>query len=610
MGLSLDVHRNPTIESDIIIGHLDTGVIPEIESLSDDGLSDVPTKWRGACLGGKNFTCNKKLIGARYYIGDSARDVYNHGTHTASTAVGRVAKKAANYFGIANGTARGGVPSARIATYKLCQIACDVEDILAAFDDAIADNVDIITISLGSNEVLNIIEDPVAIGSFHALKKGILTVQAAGNSNGKFFTIISLAPWLFTVAASSTDRKIINKLILGNRRNLISIAVNPFSTGSHNKKLVYGRGITKHCNESSAMQCMDGCIDPHLVKGKIIMCDVDSYKSFTLESASGLIVRKGKLHKDDAENAPFPTAFLSDSDFRYVESYFKSKRMPCARIKKSETIHYIAPIVASFSSRGPNKFLSEIFKPDITAPGMNILAESPTKTDLAFGEVGAKYNFESGTSMACPHVSGAAAYVKSMHPDWSPSAIKSSLMTTAWTLDKKYNVDAELSYGAGHIDPVKAIHPGLVYETLINDYINMLCMLSSEGDKLIKMVGAKTKCSKEKRTSLKDLNYPAMTAPVHSNLSFTVQFSRVVTNVGHANSTYEAQISTGDNAIYISVEPSVLSFVRIKEKKKFTVTISGKWGSQNHISCSLIWFDGTHRVRSPIILYKSSLIHS
>lgn len=93
-----------TKSSDVVVGVLDTGVWPESESFSDNGLSDVPKKWRGTCAGGKNFTCNKKIIGARHYPAsiDSARDGFGHGTHTASIAAGNIVH-GVSFFGIANG---------------------------------------------------------------------------------------------------------------------------------------------------------------------------------------------------------------------------------------------------------------------------------------------------------------------------------------------------------------------------------------------------------------------------------------------------------------------------------------------------------------------------
>ena len=146
----------------------------------------------------------------------SARDDVGHGTHTASTAAGRYVRDA-SFYEIAKGTARGGVPSARIAAYKVCDYSeCYSDYILAAFDDAIADGVAIITISIGSGMAIGFDRDTIAIGAFHAMEKGILTLNSAGNSVPSLGTVTSLAPWMMTVAASSTDRRIIDKVVLGN----------------------------------------------------------------------------------------------------------------------------------------------------------------------------------------------------------------------------------------------------------------------------------------------------------------------------------------------------------------------------------------------------------
>ena len=127
-----------------------------------------------------------------------------------------------SFYGLAQGTARGGVPSARIAAYKVCSVnGCYAANVLAAFDDAIADGVDVITISLGGDSALQFYEDSIAIGAFHAMEKGILTVNSAGNNGPLFGTVSSVAPWLLSVAASSIDRQFIAKVVLGNGRTLI-----------------------------------------------------------------------------------------------------------------------------------------------------------------------------------------------------------------------------------------------------------------------------------------------------------------------------------------------------------------------------------------------------
>lgn len=122
----------------------------------------------------------------------------------------------ASLYGLAEGIARGGVPSARIAMYKVCWPAgCSDVDLLAAFDDAIADGVDIINLSIGGPSV-EFFQDPIAIGAFHAMKKGILTACSAGNSGPYIGTVQNVAPWIMTVAATSSDRQFRTGVILGN----------------------------------------------------------------------------------------------------------------------------------------------------------------------------------------------------------------------------------------------------------------------------------------------------------------------------------------------------------------------------------------------------------
>ena len=174
-------------------------------------------------FGVTTFTLCSKLIGARVYTSGgntTARDKVGHGSHTASTAAGNNVLDA-SFYGLAKGNARGGVPSARIAAYKVAEHLdnAEVYNILAAFDDAIADGVDIITISIGMGPT-PLDSDSIAIGSFHAMWEGILTVQAAGN-NGSRSSVFSVAPWLFSIAASSIDRKFISKVDLANGKTLV-----------------------------------------------------------------------------------------------------------------------------------------------------------------------------------------------------------------------------------------------------------------------------------------------------------------------------------------------------------------------------------------------------
>ncbi|VVA29794.1 Hypothetical predicted protein [Prunus dulcis] len=335
MGLNEKVSRNSVVESDIIVGVIDTGIWPESESFKDDGFCPPPKSWKGVCDGGKNFTCNNKIIGARRYTAESARDELGHGTHTAST-VAENAVKDVNFYGLANGTAGGGVPAVRIVAYKVWGLSLGY-NVLAAFDDAIADGVNIISVSMGTVEA-GIDDDPVAIA-------------------------------------------------------------------------------------------------------------------------------------------------------------------------------------------------------------------------------------------------------------WPMNGTSNNASTGAF------------AYGSGHINPVNAINPGLVYEASEEDYIRLLCTIYDEG-KVGLISGDNRTCpTGSAQGYVKDHNYPSMGAKVEPMKPFSVNFHRRVKKFGLANSTYKATIFSNSNAD-IKVVPEVLSFQSLDEEKDFDVTVARSDlpdGAQ--VSGSLVWFDGTHRVRSPNVVY-------
>ncbi|KAK8615279.1 hypothetical protein V6N13_069056 [Hibiscus sabdariffa] len=586
MGFNQTAKRNATAESNVIIGVLDTGIWPESDSFSDEGFSPPPKKWKGICNGGKNFTCNKsqylsysKLIGARVYITDSARDTEGHGSHTASTAAGNHVRNA-NFYGLAEGTARGGVPSARIAAYKVCDDeGCTYDSILAAFDDAIADGVDVLTVSLGEEMTSEFYFDPVAIGAFHAAKKGILVVQSAGNSGTYGLqSVTSLAPWILTVAASTTDRFLIDKVVLGNGKTLTGFSVNSFNLNRTKVPLVYGMQASTSCNESSARACLIDCLDKTLVNNKIVVCDeIDGLAEAQDAGALGSITLTS--YHNISFVVPLPASALSSDDYKSLLSYLNST----------------------------NLFYLNVMQPDISAPGVDILAAySPIASPSNIGKDRrqVKYNILSGTSMSCPHVAAVAAYVKTFHPHWSPSALKSALITTASPMDPSKNPDAEFAYGSGHVNPVKAINPGLVYDNVEGDNARFLCSIGYTEDNIKLITGTNSSCSKSSRKALpRDFNYPTLTTLVKDGDSFIVKFHRTVTNVGVATSTYNATISSNSN-LDVGVIPRILSFKTLGEKKSYIVTVKGKaLGEKSMASASLTWSDGIHNVRSPIVVH-------
>ncbi|XP_021908927.1 cucumisin-like [Carica papaya] len=608
-------------ESDVIIGLLDTGVWPENPSFADDDIGPPPAKWKGICQGANNFTCNNKVIGARFYDIEnislpgwdinSPRDAEGHGSHTASTAAGREVQDV-SYFGLAKGVARGGVPKARIAVYKVCWLqGCTVADILAGFEDAIADGVDIISVSLGSDWPSPYHKDPIAIGTFHAMRNGILTSCSAGNSGPYRGQVSNYAPWALTVAASTIDRSFVTQVVLGNGKTFLGTSLNSFNLTKTTFPLVYSADAANYTlgiDDEIARICFPGTLTPLKTKGAIILCDVLYDGSVAIDGEAVGVIMPSSF-EDLAFAFPVPVAVISYEDHDLVLDYIKSAENPTATILTTETwTDIMAPSVVFFSSRGPSPISPNILKPDITAPGVNILAAwSPLGGASVSPSDSRKVDYFviSGTSMSCPHVSGAAAYVKSAHPTWSPAAVKSALMTTAKVMDSRKNEDAEFAYGAGHIDPLKAIDPGLVYDASEADYVDFLCK-EGYNTTLVRIIsGDNSSCPSDQPGKAWDLNYPSFSLSLLDGETVMATYPRTVTNVGPANSIYHAKVSM-PSPFTVEVEPTTLSFSEVGEKKSFTLKIYGSPIVNTPIvSGSLEWTDGHHVVRSPIVVFNN-----
>ncbi|CAI0447401.1 unnamed protein product, partial [Linum tenue] len=608
-----------TVESDVIIGMLDTGIWPESQSFNASGYGPPPQKWKGTCQSSSNFTCNNKIIGARFYhAGQDLNDTEGHGTHTASTAAGNIVTHA-SLLGLAAGTARGGVPSARIAVYKICwTLGCSDVDILAAFDDAISDGVDIISLSVGGAPT-DYFQDAIAIGAFHSMKNSILTSNSAGNSGPAAGTVSNVSPWSLSVAASTIDRKFATGVKLGNGRTYVGGSINTYEA-SRMYGLIYGGDALNRTSGSDSRSCGAGSLDRDLVRGKMVHCDGVSRGDE--QARVGAVASTMSLPPDTPLDAAFsfllPVSVLTNADSAQILEYINSTSDPTGLIFKTRAIiDNSSPHVIDFSSRGPNPITTDILKPDLTAPGVDILAawsEATTVTGQDGDTRTVPFNIISGTSMSCPHASAAAAYVKSFHPTWSPAAIKSALMTTdnimftaARQLSVEDNSDAEFAYGSGQIDPIKAVNPGLVYDAGEIDYVRMLCGQGYNATQLRLVTGdSSASCSEAtNRTAVWDLNYPSFALSSEKGKpEGTVKrvFRRTVTNVGKGHSKYKAKVISSKE-LKIKVNPKVLRFKDVGETISFRVTVKAKLKQSGIISGVLVWSDGSHKVRSPVVAH-------
>ncbi|CBI32394.3 unnamed protein product, partial [Vitis vinifera] len=521
---------------------------------------------------------------------DSPRDFHGHGTHTSSTAAGSPVR-GANYFGYAEGTAIGISPKARLAMYKVIFLSdltdgdAAASDTLAGMDQAIADGVDLMSLSLGFEET-TFEQNPIAVGAFSAMEKGIFVSCSAGNSGPDAYTMFNGAPWITTIGAGTIDRDYAADVKLGN--GILTVrgkSVYPENLLISNVSLYFGYG-----NRSKEL-CEYGALDPEDVAGKIVFCDIPESGGIQSYEVGG-VEAAGAIFSSDSQNSFWPSDFdmpyvaVSPKDGDLVKDYIIKSQNPVVDIKFQITVLGAkpAPQVAEFSSRGPDEYLLS------------------------------DYGLLSGTSMASPHAVGVAALLKAAHPDWSPAAIRSAMMTTAYLLDNTQGpimdmttgvAGTPLDFGAGHINPNMAMDPGLVYDIEAQDYINFLCGLNYTS-KQIKIITRRSKFSCDQANL--DLNYPSFMVLLNNTNTTSYTFKRVLTNVEDTYSVYQASVKQ-PSGMKVTVLPSTVSFTGRYSKAEFNMTVEinlGDAGPQSDYIGNygyLTWreVNGTHVVRILVV---------
>ncbi|XP_073284785.1 subtilisin-like protease SBT3 [Primulina huaijiensis] len=620
---------------DAIIGVVDSGVWPESPSFKDDGMTEIPAKWKGKCQEGEEFNsslCNKKLIGAQYFNAgvraanpgvtitmNSARDDDGHGTHVGSTAAGNFVD-GVSFFGYAPGTARGVAPRARLAAYKVLWNEGSLEsDALAGIDQAVADGVDVLSISLSYRNT-DLYENPIAIAGFGAREKGILVSVSAGNRGPSTATLLEGIPWAFVSASGTVDRWFAGTLTLGNGKRITGWTMFPLRAVVRSLPLVYNSTLSA-CNSTELLA--------EAPNDSIIVCNQTDETTdffFLVRYLTQSNVRAAIIISEDTSilrsiSFPHPGVVITPKEAQDVIKYAKNNDTARATIDFQQTRigtePRAAPALSASSSRGPARSYPGILKPDITAPGVLILAaNNPNVIGPQVGNsvfLSTDYTLMSGTSMACPHISGIAALLIAAHPEWSPAAVQSAMMTTANPFDNTgepikdmgfdYRVATPLGIGAGQVDPNRALDPGLVYDATPQDYVNLVCSMNFTLEQTKTIIRSSYNCSNPSS----DLNYPSFMALYEvqdKTTRLTRKFKRTVTNVGTgaATYTYKLEIPQGST---ITVSPETLVFRKKNEKQSYTLTIRYRSSSDSKVTYgSITWVEvnGKRTVRSPIVV--------
>ena len=485
----------------VIIGMIDTGAVQEHPSFEDAGIPAPPAHWAGICQAGEGWDasdCNKKLIGARYFLDgflageafdtlavpgefESPRDSDGHGTHTATTAAGR--ETVASLFGKPLTKVSGMAPQAHLAIYKACWTAinpdfsgCYFSDTAAATDTAVADGVDVISYSIGTDFAYT---DPTDVAFLFATNAGVFVSRSAGNEGPDPETTAAGEPWVISVAASTTNGRAFVDATRVNSPSSIA-GDYPSLEGATTEPLAFTGPVT---DDVIAANPLDACTPlTNAIGGKIVLiergtCIFDIKLTnavaagagaalvFTNEIAPG--VENPKVVMGGDLTFPIPGVMIDRAPGLAIRDALAGGATVNVTMQKGIflTEQRVGNVMAGFSSRGPFPTAPDWIKPDVTAPGVQILAGMTPEPNS--GVTGELFQYLQGTSMSTPHVSGIAALLIQKNPQWTPAQIKSALMTTArQNVVKQDGATAAdpFDFGAGHIRPNNAIDPGLVYE--------------------------------------------------------------------------------------------------------------------------------------------------
>ncbi|MFF5979484.1 S8 family serine peptidase [Streptomyces olindensis] len=614
----------------LIIGVLDYGIDtnnPSLQALLEPrpDAEVIAKKWKGSCDPGEDrahlVTCNNKVIGAQYFRAglddpqdtdwSSPMDADSHGTHTATIAAGDIDVPATVPDSGISDRISGLAPAARIAAYKVCwSVGCPNVDIIAGFDKAVADGVDVINYSIGGGNG-DPATSPVYQAMFNAARAGVFVSTSAGNDGPG--TVTNNVPWVATVAASRHDTGYRMTVTLGNGESFDGAGVSALAVKS--APLVDAEKAARSgVDAAQAELCKPDTLDAAKVRGAIVLCkrgdNLRPDKSAQVKAAGGVgmvLYNANATDEKMAEAHTVPSIHVDSAAGRAIKGYADRSMGATAELGAARAVKQLGPQIAGFSSGGPDLTSGgDLIKPDMAAPGVDIVAGTVPGSPDYKGEQG----MMSGTSMAAPYVAGLVLLLRQLHPDWSPMELKSALMTTATTKDsagkpiRRAGADSlatPLDYGAGQVLPNRADDPGLVYDSTSADWIAYSCSL---GEHPVAADGSNA-CATAKKIDPSDLNSPTISV---GDVVGRQTVTRTVTNIGGTTGVYTATLQTppGYKATVSPKRLVVPAGGSASYRVSFTRT-SAAFGDWSY--GSVTWSDKHHEVRSAVAL-RAAPIHA
>ena len=457
------------------IAVLDTGIDISNPLFSDAGFSAPPGFPRGDTANTSN-----KVIVAKSFLsaGTTAADEHGHGTHVAGIAAGNLSTPAPL------GPISGVAPRAYLGNYRVLgrEGGGRTAGIARALEEAAADGFDVANLSLGSEADSTL--DFLARGVETAVAAGLIVVVSAGNSGDTGEMSIGtpgIAPSAITVGATTNSKFVGAKITVTGAgpvseplANLVSV---PGAASGVVDVLTAPVGPLP-CADVSALDGVGrACsgLPPGSLSGKIALIErgecffADKVNAAAAAGAQAVIV----YNQDASENpesggeqlvtmgvtdTTIPSVFVARSAGLALRDWLQLHGDALVSIGPRAAGAFTPDVIAGFSSRGPSSL--NALKPDLTAPGVSIFSGALKTANPDGVSDPSGFSAQNGTSMAAPHVAGAAALVKQLHPSWTAEQVKSALVSSArntvFTAADQLSTTGVLSAGAGRLDLARA----------------------------------------------------------------------------------------------------------------------------------------------------------
>ena len=346
---------------------------------------------------------------------------------------------------------------------------------MSAVQQAILDGVNVINFSISGGA--QPYSDAVELAFLDAVHAEISVNASAGNAGPGAATSDHGGPWVTTVGASTGPREFGSILHLTADGGASYDKAGVTLTNGISSPTPVIMAATIPGEDALCQTKLTTAAQIAAATGKIVACQrgvnarVDKGFNVQAGGAAGMILYNAVKQDVETDNHWLPAIHL-DGPNTDLTTFITTHSNVRATWVSGVAQPGQADMMAAFSSRGP---LGDWIKPDITAPGVQVLAGmTPQPTGSVNGPPGYLYQAIAGTSMSSPHAAGVSALVKAAHPSWSAEQIKSALMTSSvQSVVKEDGVTPATPFdmGAGSIRADRAVNPTLVFNETTANFI-------------------------------------------------------------------------------------------------------------------------------------------